>query len=194
MHSYFVYQALNIIFCVVITTGTRPQLIQNVLWITLMCMQHGVFTTMILVHQKPPRTWFHLLRKIKYFHTLFYSCWSLGPSCSKNHHEIGVRWIFMTLAWVHPHKKCPKLEKNKSEDCLASPACLLQIQLATSMSYGLFSLSVFNIFVRFYDRAEPAVSQIMNQLGLRNNRSKFIKTAGKPPIILEEFIEYNTPI
>ena len=32
----------------------------------------------------------------------------------------------------------------------------------------------------------------MNRLSLRNNRLKF-KTAGKLPIILEEFIEY-TPI
>jgi len=29
---------------------------------------------------------------------------------------------------------------------------------------------------------------------LRNNWLKFIKTAGELPIILEEFIEYTTPI
>ena len=33
----------------------------------------------------------------------------------------------------------------------------------------------------------------MNQLSLRNNRLKF-KTAGKLPIVLEEFIEEYTPI
>jgi hypothetical protein len=31
----------------------------------------------------------------------------------------------------------------------------------------------------------------MNRLSLRNNRLKFIKIAGKLPIILEEFIEYT---
>jgi hypothetical protein len=33
----------------------------------------------------------------------------------------------------------------------------------------------------------------MNRLSLGNNRLKF-KTAGKLPIVLEEFIEYITPI
>ena len=33
----------------------------------------------------------------------------------------------------------------------------------------------------------------MNRLTLRNNRLKFIKTAGELPIIVDEFIEY-TPI
>ena len=43
----------------------------------------------------------------------------------------------------------------------------------------------------FYDGGEPAELQ-MNRLSLKNNRLKF-KTAGKLPIVLEEFIEY-TPI
>ena len=43
-----------------------------------------------------------------------------------------------------------------------------------------------------YDRGELAVSYKMSRLSLRNNQLKF-KTAGKLPIILEEFIEY-TPI
>ena len=42
-----------------------------------------------------------------------------------------------------------------------------------------------------YDRGEPAVSYKMNRLSLRNIRLKS-KTAGKLPIILEEFIEYST--
>jgi hypothetical protein len=47
---------------------------------------------------------------------------------------------------------------------------------------------------RVNDRGEPAVTELqMNRLSLRNNRLKFIKTAGKLPIIFEEFIEY-TPI
>ena len=45
----------------------------------------------------------------------------------------------------------------------------------------------------FYDRGEPVASYQMNRLSLRNNRLNF-KTAGKLPIVLEEFIEYYTPI